>query len=162
MSQDKIKVILVCMGNICRSPLAKVILCDTLTKRNLIDNFIIDSAGTISYHVGEDADCRSIAIAAKHGLKMQHKARQLTKADIEFYDFIMVMDSKNYYDVLDIAMDSSNKIYYLRKFNPESNVADLSIPDPYYGDEQDFELVYQLCQNSINGFIQFLEEQKYL
>jgi len=102
-----VKILMVCLGNICRSPLAEGILTSKLPK----NKFIVDSAGTGSYHIGKQPDPRSIATALQHGLDITNqKARQFSKRDFEDFDYIYVMDSSNYDDVIQLAKNEEQKI----------------------------------------------------
>lgn len=135
-----IKVLMVCLGNICRSPLAEGILQAKLPK-----NFIVDSAGTANYHIGKAPDKRSVITAKKFGVDIsQQKCRQITKSDFETFDYIYVMDTSNYKNVLAIAPNEKAKQkvkVILNELHPNQN---LEVPDPYYGDMQGFEDVYKM------------------
>ena len=101
-----VKILMVCLGNICRSPLAEGLLASKLPK----DKFFVDSAGTGSYHIGKQPDQRSILVAQKNGLDItQQKARQFTSRDFEEFDYIYVMDSSNYDNVVDLAKSDTDK-----------------------------------------------------
>ncbi|MFY9310818.1 MAG: low molecular weight protein-tyrosine-phosphatase [Bacteroidia bacterium] len=140
-------VLMVCLGNICRSPLAEGILRDKAEKLNL--SITIDSAGTSNYHIGEHPDKRTIANANKHGIDVsQLKARQFTVADFDKFDAIFVMDSSNYSDVISLARDEADKMkveMILNRVYPNSNMA---VPDPYFGGEQGFENVFILLEQA--------------
>ena len=135
-----IKVLMVCLGNICRSPLAEGIL-----KAKLPKNYIIDSAGTANYHIGTTPDKRSVVTAKKFGVDIsQQKCRQITKSDFETFDYIYVMDTSNYKNVVAIAPNeiAKQKVkVILNELHPDKN---LEVPDPYYGDMQGFEDVYKM------------------
>lgn len=135
-----VKVLMVCLGNICRSPLAEGIL-----KAKLPKNYIIDSAGTANYHIGTNPDKRSVVTAKKFGVDIsQQKCRQITKSDFETFDHIYVMDTSNYKNVLAIAPNeiAKQKVkVILNELHPDKN---LEVPDPYYGDMQGFEDVYKI------------------
>jgi protein-tyrosine phosphatase len=136
-----VKILMVCLGNICRSPLAEGILASKLPK----DNFIVDSAGTGSWHVGHSPDKRSIAIAQLNGLCIDNqKGRQFTASDFDEFDYIYVMDNSNYENVIDLAKNEEhrNKVHLiLNELFPGENV---DVPDPYFGMTNGFETVYQM------------------
>ena len=135
-----VKVLMVCLGNICRSPLAEGTLQAKLPK-----NYIVDSAGTASYHVGTAPDKRSVVTAKKFGVDIsQQKCRQISTSDFETFDHIYVMDTSNYKNVLAIAPseEAKRKVkVILNELHPNKN---LEVPDPYYGDLHGFEHVYNL------------------
>ena len=161
----KLKILFVCTGNICRSPLAEGIFLDYIALNKMSHKFEVDSAGTASYHVGSLADLRSINTAEKHSITLKHIARQITKTDLDYYDFVMVMDHRNYEDVLSILDDkqASSRVLLLRSFDPEiNNDIEYTVPDPYYGLEADFEDVYLICKRSIEGFVAYLVSQNLL
>jgi protein-tyrosine phosphatase len=135
-----VKILMVCLGNICRSPLAEGILASKLP-----NNFIVDSAGTGSWHVGNSPDKRSIAVATKNGVSIQNqKGRQFKISDFDEFDYIYVMDSSNYSDVIDLAKtpEHKNKVQLiLNELFPDENV---DVPDPYFGIANGFDNVYQM------------------
>ncbi|MFB9111013.1 low molecular weight protein-tyrosine-phosphatase [Flavobacterium gyeonganense] len=136
-----VKILMVCLGNICRSPLAEGILASKLPK----ENFIVDSAGTGSWHVGHSPDKRSIAVAQKNGLCIdQQKGRQFKTADFDEFDYIYVMDNSNYRDIMHLAKTPEHKSkvnLILNELFPDENV---DVPDPYYGVVNGFDNVYQM------------------
>lgn len=136
-----VKILMVCLGNICRSPLAEGILQNKLPKKQ----YLIDSAGTANFHINKAPDARSIATAKKFGIDIsQQKCRQLTPADFELFDHIYVMDQNNYKNVLQMAPNEKAKQkvkIILNELHPNKN---LEVPDPYYGNLQDFEKVYTI------------------
>ncbi|WP_116524655.1 low molecular weight protein-tyrosine-phosphatase [Seonamhaeicola aphaedonensis] len=140
-----VKILMVCLGNICRSPLAEGILKSKLTSHS----FFIDSAGTANYHTGKQPDSRSIAVAKKYGLDISHlKARQFTVNDFDNFDFIYVMDDSNYQNVLRLARSESDvqKVsMILNLVYPNQNY---DVPDPYYGGDQGFENVYKMLDEA--------------
>lgn len=142
-----IKILMVCLGNICRSPLAEGILCSKLPK----DQFIVDSAGTGSWHIDRQPDERSIAVAKKHNIDIsKQKGRQFAKNDFEAFDYIYVMDYSNYQDVIELAdnQEQKNKVkLILNELFPSENV---DVPDPYYGVANGFEVVYQMLDETCN------------
>jgi protein-tyrosine phosphatase len=136
-----VKILMVCLGNICRSPLAEGILASKLPEKK----FTVDSAGTGSWHIGRQPDERSIAIAKKHKIDISNqKGRQFAKNDFEAFDYIYVMDNSNYRDVIDLAdnQEQKNKVQLiLNELFPNENI---DVPDPYYGLSNGFEVVYQM------------------
>lgn len=139
-----IKILMVCLGNICRSPLAEGIL-----KSKLPDSFLVDSAGTANYHAGNQPDKRSIAVARKYGLDISHlKGRQFTVNDFDLFDFIYVMDESNYQNVNKLARNQKDidKVeMILNLVYPNQNY---DVPDPYYGGERGFENVYKMLDEA--------------
>ena len=141
------KVLMVCLGNICRSPLAEGIF------RQLAEgqNFMVDSAGTANYHTGAAPDRRSIEVAAKNGIDISNqKARHLTVNDIEAFDRILVMDEQNKVDALALCT-SKNQRKKIELLAAASGHNATHVPDPYYGNEQNFDavfnLIYACCKN---------------
>jgi len=136
-----VKVLMVCLGNICRSPLAEGILASKLPK----NKFRVDSAGTGSWHVGHSPDKRSIAIAKKNGLSIDdQKGRQFKTSDFDEFDYIYVMDNSNYNDVIHLAKTPEHKEkvqLILNELFPDENV---DVPDPYFGVTNGFDNVYQM------------------
>lgn len=140
-----IKILMVCLGNICRSPLAEGILASKLPKKK----FTVDSAGTGPWHIGRQPDERSIAVAKKHKLDISgQKGRQFSTTDFDTFDYIYVMDSSNYKDVVRLADHQEHKAkvqLILNELFPNENV---DVPDPYYGLENGFETVYQMLDET--------------
>ncbi len=142
-----IKVLMVCLGNICRSPLAEGIL---QTKVDPTEVFV-DSAGTGGYHVGEPADSRSIAVAKEHGLDIsQQRCRKLVAKDLRDFDYVYVMDRSNYKNTIALAQTSAEKDKVRLLLNG-SNLEVNEVPDPYYGGPDGFENVYQLIDTACEG-----------
>jgi len=143
----KTKILMVCLGNICRSPLAEGILASKLNP----DNFQVSSCGTSDYHIGKKPDERSIANAKKHGIDISHlRAAQFKISDFDTYDYIYPMDLSNKYNILKLARNENDvkKVkLILNELHPEE---DLEVPDPYYGGEQGFENVYEMLDNVCN------------
>lgn len=136
----KTKVLMVCLGNICRSPLAEGIL---QSKVNT-DAVFVDSAGTAGYHVGNPPDPRSVAVAQKHGLDISlQKCRRFSQTDFKEFDLIYVMDRSNFSDIASLAQNhqEAEKVKLLLS---EVNVGIQEVPDPYHGGEEGFEDVYQM------------------
>lgn len=140
-----VKVLMVCLGNICRSPLAEGLLAAKLPR----DKFFVDSAGTGGYHIGREPDHRSIATAKKNGLDISHqKARKFTTQDFNDFDYIFVMDNSNYDDVTFLAKTTEQKQkvqLILNELFPGDNV---DVPDPYYGLQNGFDMVYEMLDQA--------------
>jgi protein-tyrosine phosphatase len=136
-----IKILMVCLGNICRSPLAEGILASKLPK----NKFTVDSAGTGSWHIGHSPDDRSIAVAKKNQINISNqKGRQFSTNDFETFDYIYVMDNSNYCDVIELAKNQEHKEkvhLILNDLFPNENV---DVPDPYFGLPNGFEIVYNM------------------
>jgi protein-tyrosine phosphatase len=149
------KILMVCLGNICRSPLAEGILTHKVKENGL--NWEIDSAGTAAYHVGNLPDERSIEVANKYGIDLTNqRARQFKANDFKEFDVIYAMDTENYNNILNLAKyetEEQKVKLILNEIEPDSNS---SVPDPYYGGEEGFENVYQMldlaCEEVLNKF----------
>lgn len=144
---------MVCLGNICRSPLAEGIMTQKAYEKGL--NWKIDSAGTAAYHVGNLPDERSIEVANKYGIDLtKQKARQFDVSDFENFDVIYAMDTENYNNIIKLAKDKEDEQkvkLILNEIEPNSNQP---VPDPYYGGDEGFENVYQMldlaCDTILN------------
>lgn len=139
------KILMVCLGNICRSPLAEGILKAKLPS----DAFFVDSAGTANYHVGCTPDKRSIAVARKYGLNISNcSGRQFSVADFDTFDYIYVMDTSNYKHVIGLAKHEhdKNKVnLIMNELYPNQNY---DVPDPYYGGDEGFDNVYKMLDEA--------------
>jgi protein-tyrosine phosphatase len=147
------KILMVCLGNICRSPLAEGVLRAKLKERG-VENVNVDSAGTSSYHIGDAPDERTIANAKKHGVEISHlKARQFTVNDFDQFNRIYVMDSSNLINVLALARNEEDKKKVEMILNIIHPGQDMAVPDPYFGGEQGFENVFQLLDKACEGIV---------
>ena len=139
---------MVCLGNICRSPLAEGILKSKIDSNNIF----VDSAGTGHWHIGKKPDPRSIEVAKKHQLDItDQRARQFSKQDFDDFDYIFVMDNSNKKDVLSIARNDSDKEkihLILNEIFPNEN---MDVPDPYYGGSEGFQNVYRMLDLSCDS-----------
>ena len=145
------KVLFVCMGNICRSPSAQGVFEKLIKNNGLEGDFTVDSAGTHSYHVGGKPDSRSMQAALKRNIDISHqRARKISEKDFENFDYIVVMDNDNHMNVKMICPKKHlHKIYKMMSFSPSTKYSE--VPDPYYGGEQGFELVLDLLENASLG-----------
>ncbi|HTA61989.1 MAG TPA: low molecular weight protein-tyrosine-phosphatase [Bacteroidia bacterium] len=149
------KILFVCLGNICRSPLGEGIMLHFIEEQNLENRFQVDSAGTAGYHINEAPDHRTIANAKKNGVDISKlRARKFIAEDFDAFDKIYVMDESNYSNVIAMAKNTSqkNKVdYLLNVLYPQQNK---HVPDPYYGTEKDFEAVFQLVYKACQKIIE--------
>ncbi|MFC6859421.1 low molecular weight protein-tyrosine-phosphatase [Zunongwangia atlantica] len=155
---EKKKILMVCLGNICRSPLAEGVLKAKVDTSQVY----VDSAGTSNYHIDDLPDRRSIATARKHNLDItDQRGRQLTKQDLKDFDHIFVMDNSNYRDAVSLtnSVEEKEKIkLILNEIFPGENV---DVPDPYYGGDQGFENVYQMLDEATDKIIEKLNNGTY-
>ena len=152
---DKIKLLFICLGNICRSPAANAIMQQIVDKAGLTDKFVIDSAGIGPWHVGQLPDKRMRQHGAKHGYKIDHIARQFdAKRDFDNFDYIVVMDDENYKNICRQAHNEYERKKVIRMANYFVKYkGKTSVPDPYYGGDADFELALDLIEDGCNGIL---------
>ncbi len=158
-----IKVIFVCLGNICRSPIGEATFKEIVKKRNLSSFFEIESAGTAGYHVGEMPDRRAIQVLRNHEIETNHLGHKLGTHDLEYYDHIVVMDEENFEFVHNLYFKSlktppkPNKLFLIRDHDPLVKGIN-SVPDPYYDTIKEFEEVYQMLYRSNEKLLDYLIE----
>lgn len=151
----RIKVLFVCLGNICRSPLAEAVFKHKVRERGLESWIEADSCGTSNYHIGDTPDPRTLANAEKNGITINHLGRQLCAADFDEFDYILAMDKSNYQNILRLPDGARNKgkVQLMRDYDP---TAKGEVPDPYYGGEKGFQEVFDILDRSIDKFIDHL------
>ncbi|KAJ8520090.1 hypothetical protein ONZ45_g3044 [Pleurotus djamor] len=147
MSNQPLKVLVVCLGNICRSPMGEAVLANVAAERGI--PIEVDSAGTAGYHIGEEPDERTVSTCTKHGVPISHEARQVSTVDFTHYTHILAADGSN--------------LRNLERIKPESATAEVRlwgsyldnkpIADPYYGGIEGFEKVYKQCTQLSNAFL---------
>jgi protein-tyrosine phosphatase len=150
------RLLFVCLGNICRSPTAEGVMRVLVEREGLAASIAVDSAGTGSWHVGSSPDARAVAAARARGIELHSRARQALSADFADFDLLLAMDEDNVRDLLAIAPDADarSKVRLLREFDPAAvAAASLSVPDPYYGGERGFEDVLDLVQAACEGLL---------
>lgn len=153
----------VCLGNICRSPLAKGVFAQLAAERGLGNRFVIDSCGTGSWHVGSDADPRTLLVARRHSVPLSHRARQLAPLyDAATFDLLLAMDRRNETDLHEMGVPPA-KVMRLRAFCPAARAASqtlgdavLDVPDPYYGGADGFERMYVMIRSACEGLLDAL------
>lgn len=156
---SKIKVLFVCLGNICRSPTAHAVFRDRVKQLGLTDRIAIDSAGTAAYHVGKHPDRRSMEVARGRGIEMMDlRARKVDFGDLIEYDYILAMDESNYADLMDLALpEHKPKIHLFLDFAP--NYTEREVPDPYYGGAEGFNHVFDLVTDASEGLLADIRTQ---
>ena len=161
MNEARASVLFVCMGNICRSPLAEGVFRHLVRKRNLADRFEIDSAGVSGYHEGDPPDARSAEVARRRGIELSGSARRLNRADLDQFDYVIVMDRENRAGVERLANGTTHgaRIHFLREFDPEAE-HDIDVPDPYYGGPSGFENVQEMVERSCAQLLDTIVEEK--
>ena len=160
MENKKIKVLFVCLGNICRSPSAEAIFRGFVKKKDMGELFEIDSAGTSGYHQGEPADARM----KRHALKRDYQLTSLSRKfdptkDFDYFDIIIAMDRDNHHDLRQMATGKAEeeKLYLMTDFSSEYDYD--YVPDPYYGGDQGFELVIDILEDASNGLFKHLKPE---
>ncbi len=149
------QLLFVCLGNICRSPLAEGVFRHLVLEEHPGRHFEIDSAGTGAYHVGEPPDPRARMVADEHGVRLEGRARQVDPDDLHAFDCIVAMDRENLRNLLSLKEKhgGSASLVLLREFDPEADEADPEVPDPYYGGPGGFEEVFWMVQRSCRSLL---------
>ena len=153
------RILFVCLGNICRSPTAEGVMRHVLREEGLEDSIEVDSAGTGGWHVGAPPDERATEAAGRRSIELSGAARKFGPDDFDQFDLILAMDEENRRDLLDLAPDDEAraKVRMLREFDPASEGdADLDVPDPYYGGDEGFDHVLDLVEAATRGLVEEL------
>ena len=159
-SSEKIRVMFVCLGNICRSPLAEGVFRKLVREHGLEERFEIRSSGTGDWHVGHPADRRMRKTAERYAVDLaSHAGAQLGAADLERCDYLFAMDKSNLHDVLFLDRDDrfGHKVRLFREFDPEPD--DYQVPDPYYGGEEGFDQVYAIVDRTARTLLHRLIDE---
>ena len=155
---EPIRVLMVCLGNICRSPTAHAVFLKRVTDADLIDSIEVDSAGTGDYHIGEKPDKRARSAAKLRGYDLSGlRARQVRVSDFEKFDYILAMDDNNLRDLLALCPPSlRHKVQMFMEFTDNNY---LSVPDPYYSGVDGFQLVLNLAEEASDGLLAHIRQQ---
>ena len=152
------RVLFVCTGNICRSPLAEGVMRNQSKERGLEDRVFSDSAGTGAYHVGERADPRSIEVAARNGVRLEGRARRVVDEDLHAFDVVVAMDRSHlrYLEAMRDRTGGDAVLVLMRDYDPDPG--DGEVPDPYYGGPGGFDRIYEMIDRSISALLDHLED----
>lgn len=158
--RQPIRVLFVCLGNICRSPLGEGILRDKVQKLGLEGRIEVDSAGTAGYHIGEKPDKRAIAVARRFGIDISGlRGRQIEKSDLDSFDYVLAMDRANYKDIQALGVTHHKaQLDLLLSFHPDEDVYD--VPDPFYGGPEDFTKVFDQIETACRYFLDELDHER--
>jgi protein-tyrosine phosphatase len=154
------KVLFVCLGNICRSPLAEALFNHHVKEKGLQGKFIADSCGTAAYHIGEQPNSRSRANAKENGLIYSHDARQVQDEDFHEFDMIIPMDESNMSNLEKFDKGGSATIQLMRDY--DSGYEGEDVPDPYFGGDQGFQEVYEMLDRSTESLLNKLSSTQNL
>ena len=157
----RIGVLFVCLGNICRSPLAEGVFRAVAREAGLEHVFEVDSAGTSNYHRGEAPDPRTVETAARRGVRLSHAARQITSQDLHTFDYLLVMDEQNLAKVRRLAesVRPEAEIHLLRAFDAEA-AGVREVPDPYFGGADGFEQVHGMVERACRGLLEHIRVER--
>jgi protein-tyrosine phosphatase len=155
---EKTRILFVCLGNIIRSPLGEHMFAHLAKQAGVADKYETDSAGTASYHVGEQPDGRMRRVAAQNGLKYNGSARQVRQSDFDSFDLIVPMDISNLNNLKRLvrSVDDESKLYTMRTFDPQGSATE-GVPDPYYGGIDGFQTTFEIVKRSCQGLLDALE-----
>ena len=160
MTEQHTRVLFVCLGNICRSPLAEGVFRSLVRARGLESRYLADSAGTGAWHAGESPDQRSVEVALSNGVALTGRARQIKAHDIRDFDYVIAMDRQNLLELhaLERSQHSEAHLHLLRDFDPEPG--DGQVPDPYYGGPDGFARMYVMVNRACEALLDHLEARR--
>jgi protein-tyrosine phosphatase len=147
-----VRILFVCLGNICRSPTAEAVMRGLVAERGLEDQMEVESAGTGSWHLGEPPDPRAVEAAAERGVELTGAARQVDESDFERFDLLIAMDRSNHDALLALAPDTQarERVRLLREFGDDHNA---DVPDPYYGGPDGFAEVLEIVERCCTALL---------
>jgi protein-tyrosine phosphatase len=151
-----VRILFVCLGNICRSPLAECVFRDLARRRGVEHRFEVESAGTSGYHAGEPPDRRSVAAARARGVEVAGRSRELAREDLRRFDLVIAMDAENLAAVerLRVETGAGTRVHRLREWDPRADVGD--VPDPYFGGPRGFDDVHDIVERSCAALLEAL------
>src|SRR5687768_9621915 len=157
---DRIGVLFVCLGNICRSPLAEGVFRELVRQDGVSERFDIDSAGTTDYHAGESPDGRTAEVARRRGVRLAHAARRIAEPDFDRFDYIVVMDTNNLAKVQRLAARArpDTEVHLLRAFGPAAGEY-VAVPDPYFGGPRGFEDVHDMIERACRSLLDHIRSE---
>ena len=152
---EKISVLFVCLGNICRSPAAEAIFKSLINDKGISNKFVVDSAGTGSWHVGKKADSRMRFAAKQRNINIMSNARQIREDDFLKFKYILVMDNSNFNNVIDLKnrVNGSDFAKILKIQDFSSTFIEKEVPDPYFGGDSGFDHVLNILEDSVTCFL---------
>ncbi|MEO0584280.1 MAG: low molecular weight protein-tyrosine-phosphatase [Bacteroidota bacterium] len=157
----RVSVMFVCLGNICRSPMAEGLFLDKVKKAGLETRIEVASSGTSGWHQGELPDRRMREVASRHKVVLPSRSQQLIPQDTVDYDYLIPMDGSNHMEVKRMVAETANskaQVFKMRDFDPQAKGAD--VPDPYYGGDRGFEEVYEMLDRSTEALLAFIRVEK--
>ncbi len=156
----RIRVLFVCLGNICRSPMAEGVFREVVRRAGLADRFEVDSAGTSSWHTGEPPDERASAVAVRRGVELTSRARQVAASDLATFDYVLAMDAENLARLRPLeAAAKGAEVQLLRAFDAQGG-SEAEVPDPYFGGPGGFDDVYEMIERACRGLLAHIRKER--
>lgn len=158
---SRYRIAVVCLGNICRSPIGEVVLTAKLAESGLGDRVEVVSAGTGTWHLGEEIDRRAAAVLAAHGYDpSQHRAKQFGPEWFVDYDLVLAMDERNHQDISRMSPGSTgSRLRMFREFDPHATDGDRDVPDPWYGEDDGFDTVLAMVERTAGAIVEALRAE---